>query len=246
VFEDVDLAVSRVLPLPGSFPSPLLPRTPEFLFVQFPFEPWLSTGNTSHTTPNSRKSARSNRQVFSQLCDLRILRLWRNAGWSASWTVVSYPSRVSCTCSHVSIITLVLVSSQVGPQLIATRSDLDRTNLGNARLQGLAADVLGGDPTGKRFDWVNSSFFFSYVCPPHPPSFEIQSHLGSWLDFVSGSCYYPRQTLPPSAVVGLRSYRMGYLFDPHGWYPHVWGDEVRLISPFEITQRSPLRPIKLD
>lgn len=40
---------------------------------------------------------------------------------------------------------------------------LDRSNLGNARLQGLPADVLGGDPTGKRFDWVNSVFFFSYI-----------------------------------------------------------------------------------
>ena len=42
--------------------------------------------------------------------------------------------------------------------------DLDRTNLGNARLQGLPKDVLGGDPTGVLFDWVNSAFFFSYVC----------------------------------------------------------------------------------
>ncbi|KIJ36293.1 hypothetical protein M422DRAFT_782228 [Sphaerobolus stellatus SS14] len=40
---------------------------------------------------------------------------------------------------------------------------LDRTNLGNARLQGLPKDLLGGDPTGKRFDWVNSAFFFSYI-----------------------------------------------------------------------------------
>lgn len=40
---------------------------------------------------------------------------------------------------------------------------LDRTNLGNARLQGLAKDTLGGDPTGERFDWVNSVFFFSYI-----------------------------------------------------------------------------------
>ncbi|KAH9061131.1 MFS general substrate transporter [Lactarius vividus] len=45
---------------------------------------------------------------------------------------------------------------------------LDRSNLGNARLQGLPADVLGGDPTGKRFDWVNSVFFFSYVLCPVP------------------------------------------------------------------------------
>ncbi|KAF4564556.1 hypothetical protein EYR40_010722 [Pleurotus pulmonarius] len=40
---------------------------------------------------------------------------------------------------------------------------LDRSNLGNARLQGLPEDVLGGDPTGILFDWVNSAFFFSYI-----------------------------------------------------------------------------------
>ncbi|KAJ6472639.1 MFS general substrate transporter [Mycena vulgaris] len=40
---------------------------------------------------------------------------------------------------------------------------LDRSNLGNARLQGLPKDTLGGDPTGKKFDWVNSVFFFSYI-----------------------------------------------------------------------------------
>ncbi|TFK32022.1 major facilitator superfamily domain-containing protein [Crucibulum laeve] len=40
---------------------------------------------------------------------------------------------------------------------------LDRSNLGNARLQGLPEDVLGGDKTGVLFDWVNSVFFFSYI-----------------------------------------------------------------------------------
>ncbi|KAI0716553.1 MFS general substrate transporter [Earliella scabrosa] len=40
---------------------------------------------------------------------------------------------------------------------------LDRTNLGNARLQGLPEHVLGGDPTGVLFDWANSAFFFSYI-----------------------------------------------------------------------------------
>jgi len=40
---------------------------------------------------------------------------------------------------------------------------LDRSNLGNARLQGLPADVLGGDESGELFDWINSAFFFSYV-----------------------------------------------------------------------------------
>ena len=41
---------------------------------------------------------------------------------------------------------------------------LDRSNLGNARLQGLPQDVLHGDPTGVLFDWANSAFYFSYVC----------------------------------------------------------------------------------
>ncbi|RXW16480.1 hypothetical protein EST38_g9367 [Candolleomyces aberdarensis] len=40
---------------------------------------------------------------------------------------------------------------------------LDRSNLGNARLQGLPEDVLGGDPTGRLFDWVVSVFYFSYI-----------------------------------------------------------------------------------
>ncbi|KAL6306342.1 MFS general substrate transporter [Sparassis latifolia] len=40
---------------------------------------------------------------------------------------------------------------------------LDRTNLGNARLQGLPGDALNGDPTGVLFEWVNSVFFFSYI-----------------------------------------------------------------------------------
>ncbi|KAF5379117.1 hypothetical protein D9615_005871 [Tricholomella constricta] len=40
---------------------------------------------------------------------------------------------------------------------------LDRSNLGNARLQGLTEDILGGDKTGVLFDWINSVFFFSYI-----------------------------------------------------------------------------------
>ncbi|THH23187.1 hypothetical protein EUX98_g7988 [Antrodiella citrinella] len=47
---------------------------------------------------------------------------------------------------------------------------LDRTNLGNARLQGLPQDTLHGDPTGVLFDWVNSAFFFSYILFQIPAS----------------------------------------------------------------------------
>ncbi|KAG8695331.1 hypothetical protein FRC09_009224, partial [Ceratobasidium sp. 395] len=45
---------------------------------------------------------------------------------------------------------------------------LDRSNLGNARLQGLPEDVLGGDPTGTKFDWVSSMFYFSYIVTQLP------------------------------------------------------------------------------
>lgn len=40
---------------------------------------------------------------------------------------------------------------------------LDRTNLGNARLQGLPQETLNGDPTGVLYNWINSMFYFSYV-----------------------------------------------------------------------------------
>ena len=89
--------------------------------------------------------------------------------------------------------------------------------MGNARLQGLAKDVLGGDPTGKRFDWVNSIFFLSYVRSHIPMQNISKSHGGLWLDFMHGPSDPPCQTPPPSTLVGLGGYRLGYLLHPHGW-----------------------------
>ncbi|KAF9239791.1 major facilitator superfamily domain-containing protein [Melanogaster broomeanus] len=40
---------------------------------------------------------------------------------------------------------------------------LDRSNIGNARLQGLPQETLGGDPSGLLFEWVTSAFYFSYI-----------------------------------------------------------------------------------
>ena len=66
------------------------------------------------------------------------------------------------------------------PALTSTLLDLDRSNLGNARLMGLT-NILGKnkDPTGVLFDWVNSAFFFSYVsrsdCILPDPSLSCES-----------------------------------------------------------------------
>ncbi|KAG0704952.1 major facilitator superfamily domain-containing protein [Suillus ampliporus] len=65
---------------------------------------------------------------------------------------------------------------------------LDRSNLGNARLQGLPEDVLGGDPTGVLFDWVNSAFFFTYILLQIP--FTVLS-----------KCYNPRIWIGCSAIL---------------------------------------------
>jgi hypothetical protein len=97
--------------------------------------------------------------------------------------------------------------------------DLDRSNLGNARLQGLATDVLGGDPTGKRFDWVNSIFFLSYVGCRVPAVEMRRVSCCIRLDFMHGSSYPPRQTHPSSTLVGFGGCRLGYLLHPHGRSP---------------------------
>jgi hypothetical protein len=111
------------------------------------------------------------------------------------------------------------------PQLL----DLDRSNLGNARLQGLPKDVLGGDPTGKRFDWVNSVFFISCVGFLRCNSRHRDLHW-IWLDYLPGPGYHPRQTLPPSTLVGFGRHRLGYLLHPLGWFPSSRHGSVQVSS----------------
>ena len=89
-----------------------------------------------------RHTAAEERQLVRKL-DARILPIACLLYLFACWSLSSSPASPSTD------ITIVL----------------DRSNLGNARLQGLPADVLGGDPTGNLFDWINSAFFFSYVRP---------------------------------------------------------------------------------
>ncbi|KAK1234194.1 hypothetical protein PQX77_002620 [Marasmius sp. AFHP31] len=78
---------------------------------------------------------------------------------------------------------------------------LDRTNLGNARLQHIDRDILGGDPTGQLYDWVNSAFFFSYIL------FQIPATIASKL-------FPPRVWLACAAIGwGLSSTMMSTAFN---------------------------------
>ncbi|KDQ58571.1 hypothetical protein JAAARDRAFT_128911 [Jaapia argillacea MUCL 33604] len=81
---------------------------------------------------------------------------------------------------------------------------LDRTNLGNARLQGLPQDALGGDPTGNLYAWVNSVFFFSYILCQIPAT-------------VISKLYPPRVWLACAAIGwGTCSTLMSTAYNPAG------------------------------
>ena len=88
-----------------------------------------------------------------------------NGDSCASSTGALCPSPALCTSSRVRTPSRRMFLNALTRLRFA---DLDRTNLGNARLQGLPQDVLHGDPTGVLFDWVNSAFFFSYVSAVRP------------------------------------------------------------------------------
>ncbi|KAJ7204804.1 MFS general substrate transporter [Mycena pura] len=78
---------------------------------------------------------------------------------------------------------------------------LDRSNLGNARLQGLPKDTLDGDPTGHLFDWVNSIFFFSYILCQVPAT-------------IASKLFPPRQWICAMAIGwGLSSTLMSTAFN---------------------------------
>lgn len=108
--------------------------------------------------------------------------------------------------------------------LVDCHIDLDRTNLGNARLQGLPQETLNGDPTGILYNWVNSIFYFSYVsfivclfCCGVLPAL-------AWMlicvfvfkiartDSLSSSCNDIFQALSTIVLDGSDCYRMGDLF----------------------------------
>ena len=91
---------------------------------------------------------------------------------------------------------------------------MDRSNLGNARLQGLPQDTLGGDPTGELFDWVNSAFFFSYVSAMLLLSF--CGMLKPNADLMSNTRNYCFQVIPTTVMARMCCYWMGPVFNTHG------------------------------
>ena len=86
--------------------------------------------------------------------------------------------------------------------------------MGNARLQGLPEDVLGGDKTGELFDWVNSAFFFTYV-----RIFSIWPKCLFYLlptDPLSSSSNCNIQTLSPSPMDSFSRHWLGTVLYPYG------------------------------
>ena len=97
------------------------------------------------------------------------------------------------------------------------RVDLDRTNLGNARLQGLPEHVLGGDPTGVLFDWANSAFFFSYVSHPYAHLFFAERFSDRPPpDSLSDPGDGHLKIIPSSHLARMRCCGLGSLLGPHG------------------------------
>lgn len=105
---------------------------------------------------------------------------------------------------------LNLVPSGYSPHLLA---DLDRSNLGNARLQGLPEDVLGGDPTGVLFDWLVAMFYIPYV------STHSSGHVPIDLCLVR-SYAWCRSPCSPSTII----LRYGLAAQPSygAYFPHRW------------------------
>ena len=93
--------------------------------------------------------------------------------------------------------------------------DLDRSNLGNARLQGLTTDVLGGDPNGQLYGWLVSIFYFPYVCLLDQPGIVLQ---GSCLltDPSTSPCYTIDEAFLSAYMVGFVRVGLGNNFDSIG------------------------------
>jgi hypothetical protein len=92
---------------------------------------------------------------------------------------------------------------------------MDRSNLGNARLQGLSKDVLGGDPTGELFDWVNAAYFVSYVSTTW---FVISRGVPKrcFQDLIPDTGNRRFETLPSPSLDGLCGRWLGDQFNSNG------------------------------
>lgn len=118
-------------------------------------------------------------------------------------------------CASVSILIVFVLLSCADVETVII--DLDRSNLGNARLQGLPADVLHGDASGKEFDWINSVFFFSYVTVAHSSATcSMALTTLSSTDPMSSACDYIFKVRASSSLVGWRGDWLGNLFYSHG------------------------------
>jgi hypothetical protein len=81
---------------------------------------------------------------------------------------------------------------------------------------GLPGDTLGGDYTGVLFNWVNSAFFFTFVCRSRLNTtlgWRVYAHV---IDSLSSSNYGMVETLQPPTLARMLCHRVGHMFDSHG------------------------------
>lgn len=101
---------------------------------------------------------------------------------------------------------------------MSDHSALDRSNLGNARLQGLPEDALGGDKTGVLFDWLTSGFYFTYVCLSW---MTLRTTPDFQQDPISNSGDHFLEIVSTTSICGHRGHRMGPNIDAYGSWQSV-------------------------
>ncbi len=124
-------------------------------------------------------------------------------------------------------------------RMLTLKTDLDRSNLGNARLQGLPEDILNGDPTGSYFDWVNSSFFFSYVrtCRTYS-GYSKRTHMSFAIDHLPNPRHDCFETVSTTEMVVCRCCGMGTGVDVDGKVKVHFEFVKRLTLLFRLRQKT--------
>ena len=121
------------------------------------------------------------------------------------------------------VVVFVTVNEIAEGAVTVALTDLDRSNLWNARLQGLPKDALGGDPTGNLYGWVNSVFFISYVGRTLRPQQKHECEMNAQCapDPLPNTCNCYIEVVPSSHLDRSLCYGMGSMLNAIGMFQHV-------------------------